>query len=51
MVKRKESQKGKMREDFEGHSKVKRGILGRNARSDSVESCGEKGYFCAIEGR
>jgi hypothetical protein len=50
MVKREESRKGKMKEDFEGHSKGKRGILGRNAGSDSVESWGEKGYFCAKEG-
>ena len=39
-----------MREDFEGHSKVKRGILAVCGGSDSVESCGEKGYFCAKEG-
>ena len=50
MVKREESRKGKMKEDFEGQSKVKRGILGRNAGSDSVESWGEMGYFCAKEG-
>jgi hypothetical protein len=50
MVKREESRKGKMKEDFEGQSKGKRGILGRNAGSDSVESWGEMGYFCAKEG-
>ena len=36
-----------MKGSFRGHSKVKRGILGRNAGSDSVESWGEKGYICA----
>ena len=47
MVKRKESQKGEMKEDFEGHSKAKRGILAVCGGSDSVESWGGNGYICA----